>query len=250
MRPLALQPTHQTIIQRRHVAVLLGRQTFQPGLARMDDEDLDPHGGAGVHRGEQADRGVLVVHSDAAFDGGGHGDGLADRRHAVGDQFGLAHQTGAEPAGLNAVGRTADVQIDLVITEGPLRSAPPRPTAAGSDPPICRATGCSTASNPSSRSRSHAPPPALSPSPYKATPAPSAPDETPGNADRSSPSWGRWTDYELDSKAFSASFRRLADDVRRRCYALFRRLSPYTKSLLHPFCTQIMASIRKQRSGR
>ena len=116
--PLALQPPHQSIVQGRHVAVLLGRQALEPGLARMDDEDLDPDGGAGVHRGEQADLRVLVVDPDPAFDRGGHGHGLPDRRHTVGDQRRLAHQTGAEPARLNPVRGTADVQIDLVIAVG------------------------------------------------------------------------------------------------------------------------------------
>ncbi len=117
MRPLALQPAHQIVIQRRHVAVLLGRQPLQPGLARMDDEDLDPDGGAGVHRGEQADGRVLIVHPDAAFDARGQADGPLDRRHTVGHQLGLAHQTGAEPTRLHPVRRAADVQIDLVIAE-------------------------------------------------------------------------------------------------------------------------------------
>jgi hypothetical protein len=48
----------------------------------------------------------------------GTGDRFLDGGHAVGDQFGLAHQTGAEPARLHPVGRAADVQIDLVIAEG------------------------------------------------------------------------------------------------------------------------------------
>ncbi len=39
------------------------------------------------------------------------------RRHTFGDKVRRLHQAGAERAGLHAVGRAADVQIDLVIAE-------------------------------------------------------------------------------------------------------------------------------------
>ncbi|MNQ60869.1 hypothetical protein D3C85_751690 [compost metagenome] len=115
MRPLALQTPHQIIVQRRHVAVFLGRQALQPGLARMDDEVGDPDRRRGVHRGEQADFGVLIINADAAFDGGGDADRALDGRHAVGHEFRLAHQTGAELARLHPIRGAADVQVDLVI---------------------------------------------------------------------------------------------------------------------------------------
>ena len=118
MGPLALQTPHQRVVERRHVAVLFRRQALQPGHAGVDDKDLDPDGSAGVDGGEQRDLRVLVVDADAAFDGGGHGDRFLDRGHAVGDQSGLAHQAGAEPARLDPVGGAADVQIDLVIAKG------------------------------------------------------------------------------------------------------------------------------------
>ncbi|MNN33726.1 hypothetical protein D3C81_1474950 [compost metagenome] len=118
MRPLALQTPHQIVIQRRHVAVFLGRQAFQPGLARMDDKAGDPDRRRGVDRGEQADLGVLIVHADAAFDRGGDADRALDRRHAVGHQFRLAHQAGAELARLHPIRGAADVQVDLVIAIG------------------------------------------------------------------------------------------------------------------------------------
>ncbi|MNJ31077.1 hypothetical protein D3C77_256990 [compost metagenome] len=118
MRPLALQTPHQGVVQRRHVAVLLGRQPLQPGLARMDDEVVDAHGGRGVDRGEQAFLRVLIVDADAAFDRGGHADRRLDRRHAVGHQLRLAHQAGAELARLHPIRRAAHVQVDLVIAIG------------------------------------------------------------------------------------------------------------------------------------
>ena len=47
--------------------------------------------------------------------------GTVDRRlhrgDAIADQLRLGHQAGAEPAVLHAVGRAADIEIDLVIAE-------------------------------------------------------------------------------------------------------------------------------------
>ena len=42
---------------------------------------------------------------------------FAHRCDQVGDQFGLGHQAGAEPPSLHAIGRAADIEIDLVVTE-------------------------------------------------------------------------------------------------------------------------------------
>ena len=60
---------------------------------------------------------ILLVDADAAF----HRDRNANRRFhrgdAIGDQRRLRHQAGAEAAFLHAVGRTADIEIDLVIAE-------------------------------------------------------------------------------------------------------------------------------------
>ena len=40
----ALQPMHQRVVERRHVAVFLRRQSLQPGLARMHDERVGAGG--------------------------------------------------------------------------------------------------------------------------------------------------------------------------------------------------------------
>ncbi len=60
---------------------------------------------------------ILIVHTDAAFDGDRNRHGLAHGSDAFADQRGLAHQRGAEASRLHAVRRTADVQIDLVIAK-------------------------------------------------------------------------------------------------------------------------------------
>ena len=83
----------------------------------MDEDRV----GAGVdHRvGDRVERdlGVLLVDAEPAFDRDRdchrrlHGrDGGRDRRR-------LAHQAGAEGPGLDAVGRAADIEVDLVIAE-------------------------------------------------------------------------------------------------------------------------------------
>lgn len=50
-------------------------------------------------------------------------------------------------------------------------------------------------------------------------------------------------------KGIFGKFRRLTDDVPTLLRAFSTAFALYEISL-HPFCTQIMASIRKQRSGR
>ena len=60
---------------------------------------------------------ILVVDADAALDRDRHLGALAHRRDQVGDKLGLGHQAGAEPPRLHAIGRAADIEIDLVVTE-------------------------------------------------------------------------------------------------------------------------------------
>ena len=48
----------------------------------------------------------------------GIADGLAHGGEAVGHQVRLAHQAGAERAGLHALGRAADIEVDLAIAVG------------------------------------------------------------------------------------------------------------------------------------
>ncbi len=80
----------------------------------MHDEGGDARGGGPVHELEQAFVWILLIDAQAAFDRSRNPHRCADRRHAFGDQHRLAHQTGAEGATLHAVGRTADIEIDLV----------------------------------------------------------------------------------------------------------------------------------------
>ena len=67
--------------------------------------------------------GVVVVDAEPRLHGDGHGDGGAHRADALRHALGLEHQRGAETAGLDAVARAADVEVDLVVAG---RSAEPR----------------------------------------------------------------------------------------------------------------------------
>ena len=83
----------------------------------MDDEHV------GARRNDSARHGierlfrVLLVDADAALDGHRHVDCRLHGRDAIADELGLAHQAGAEGAALHAVGRAADIEIDLVVAE-------------------------------------------------------------------------------------------------------------------------------------
>ena len=88
------------------------------------------------------------------FDGDGHRNNFAHGREALGDKIRLAHEARAERAGLYALGRTADIEVDLAIAVLRANARGVCANLAGSDPPSCNATGCSIWSYPSSRSRS------------------------------------------------------------------------------------------------
>src|SRR3569623_1675175 len=59
---------------------------------------------------------VLVVDADAALHRHRHTDNRLHRGDAFADQLRHRHQAGAETAILHAVRRTADVEIDLIVT--------------------------------------------------------------------------------------------------------------------------------------
>ena len=68
-----------------------------------------------LDKGEETLARIVVVNAEAVLHGDGDGHGLAHGGEAVGDQLGLAHQAGAERAGLHALRRAADIEIDLAI---------------------------------------------------------------------------------------------------------------------------------------
>ncbi len=104
VRILALDLIDEIVVERRHVAIFLRRQSIQPRLARMHDEDAD----AGCftafeHQSERVMR-FLIVDTEAALDRHRNGDCCPHGGHALRHQVWLAHQT-------------ADIEVDLVIAD-------------------------------------------------------------------------------------------------------------------------------------
>ncbi len=58
---------------------------------------------------------VLIVDADAAFHRDRQARRLCHLGHALRDPSRVRHETCAEPAGLHAVRRAADIQVDLVV---------------------------------------------------------------------------------------------------------------------------------------
>jgi len=83
----------------------------------MDDEACHPRGGAAIDQAVEALLGILIVHAQTALDRRGDADGGADGGHAFRDQLRRAHQAGAEVAALHAIGRAADIEVDLVVAK-------------------------------------------------------------------------------------------------------------------------------------
>jgi hypothetical protein len=82
----------------------------------MDD---DPHDACGPHRFQkprQGRLGYLVIDADAAFDGDLGVARIGHRGDAIADALRLAHQHRAEASRLHAVGRAADIEVDLGIS--------------------------------------------------------------------------------------------------------------------------------------
>src|SRR5207237_8809966 len=115
LREVALELINVVILERRDLAVLLGREPLQPGVARVHvvraATRLRPRADEVTHEAIVLD----LVEADAVLHRHRHWHGLADRPHAARDELRLRHQAGAEGAALHALARAADVEIDLVI---------------------------------------------------------------------------------------------------------------------------------------
>src|SRR5262249_10259597 len=116
-RQRGLQPIDTIIVERRDLAVLLRRQTVKPGLSGMHDQGvatgLDDVARELVERPFR----ILTVDADPTFHGDRDFHRALHRRDAIPNQLRLRHQTRAEAAVLHAIGGTADIEIDLVITK-------------------------------------------------------------------------------------------------------------------------------------
>src|ERR1700733_13911049 len=69
LRPLALEPMNVLVLERRNLAVLLGRQAAEDCDPRVDVERVDAGGRDRVDEGGEELIVVAIVDADAAFDG-------------------------------------------------------------------------------------------------------------------------------------------------------------------------------------
>ena len=115
VRPIALQPVHVGVVQRRYLPILLRRQAAQDRGARMHHEGVDA---CIDHRGREfGEEGIVVacIDADAALHGHRQLHRIAHPPHAIGHQLGPQHEAGAERAAAHAIARAADIQVDLIV---------------------------------------------------------------------------------------------------------------------------------------
>ena len=106
------------IIKGWNVTVFLGAQPLQPGFAGMQIHHPDTGPGNMRDKIIQTRLGVHIINANAAFDCHRQVGCPPHGGHAFSYQCGFSHQASAEPARLNTVGRTADIQIDFSISIG------------------------------------------------------------------------------------------------------------------------------------
>ena len=161
----------------------------------MHDEQLAAGGGNRVDEGEERRRNLPVSSTPSRhFTVTGNAHRGDHRRDAVGDQRRLLHQAGAESPGLHAVGRAADVEVDLVVAPLLRRCARPAPAAPDRCRPAAAPPDARTDRSPAVARDRRGSPPARAPSRCTAAHAARARGGRRGNDDRSSPSSGRRTD--------------------------------------------------------
>ena len=110
----------------------------------MHDEGVTPASAQACDQRAQRNFRILLVDTDAAFDGDGHRRGrAASRRRSRATSTGSRIRQAPKAARLHAVGGAADIEIDLVIAYvpadarrlRPVAPAPSRPAAAPRDVP-------------------------------------------------------------------------------------------------------------------
>jgi hypothetical protein len=78
---------------------------------------VDARGHNGLGQFRERGLGILVIDADTALHRDRNRHGGLHGRHAIADEPRLRHQAGAEAPLLHPVGRTADIQVDLIIAE-------------------------------------------------------------------------------------------------------------------------------------
>ena len=117
LRHRGFQPIYPVIVERRDVAILLRRQSVEPGLAGVDDQRVGAGRDDAARQLIQRSFRILIVDADPALHCDRNVHGKLHGMDAVSNQRRLSHQTGAKAAILHPVRRTADIEIDFVVAE-------------------------------------------------------------------------------------------------------------------------------------
>lgn len=116
VRKLLLQGEDPVVLQRRNVPVLFRIESFEERLSGVDNELLDAsflrHSPDEVH---DVFPSVQIIYSESAFDSDRDVDALNSPLADGGHKIRLIHEFGSEAAVDSLVGRTATVEVDLVI---------------------------------------------------------------------------------------------------------------------------------------
>ncbi len=104
------------VVERRNLAILLGRKSGQHGSSRVHDQGIDTRGRHRVDECREKLIVVAIIDADPAFHRDRQVRAIPQTAHAVGHQSGLEHEAGAKRAVLDAVAGAADVEIDLGVT--------------------------------------------------------------------------------------------------------------------------------------
>ena len=118
VRHLGLEAVDKIVVQRRDFAVLLGAETLEPGLARVDDEHLATRVADSLYKISEEFPAVELVDPDAALDGHGDAHRILHGLETVGDDILVLHEACAEVSVLHAVRRAAAVQVDFLESRG------------------------------------------------------------------------------------------------------------------------------------
>ena len=115
VRKLALEPVHQLIAQRRYFAIFFRAQAFEPGVARMDDEDFAAGLANGTHKIAHKLITFGFVDADAVLHSHGHAHDVHHGFDAISHKLRLGHQAGTKSTALHALAGATAVEVDLVI---------------------------------------------------------------------------------------------------------------------------------------
>lgn len=143
MRKLLFQSINVFIPEWWHFPILLGTQPFENGIAGMHDEYIATRFTDGADKIAYEPIVVEFVDTDTVLDRHRQRDRIHHCFHAIGYQLRFGHQAGAETAALHAFRRAAAIQVYLVIAPA-LAQFRANGEVAGSLPPSCSATGCSS----------------------------------------------------------------------------------------------------------